>query len=52
MAVQLELTNNESTTTETYLFEELGVEKISTAGVVIMLPAAVDTGEAAVVKEV
>lgn len=37
---------------ETYLFEELGVEKISMAGVVIMLPAAVDTGEAAVVKEV
>lgn len=35
-----------------YLLEELGVEKISMAGVVIMLPAAVDTGEAAVVKEV
>lgn len=41
-----------SNSTETYLFEELGVEKISMAGVVIMLPAAVDTGEAAVVKEV
>lgn len=39
-------------TLEAYLFEELGVEKISMAGVVIKLPAAVDTGEAAVVKEV
>lgn len=39
-------------TSPAYLLEELGVEKISMAGVVIMLPAAVDTGEAAVVKEV
>lgn len=36
----------------TYLLEELGVEKMSMAGAVIIPPAEVDTGEAAVVKEV
>lgn len=36
----------------TYLLEELGVENISMAGAVIIPPAEVDTGEAAVVKEV
>ena len=35
-----------------YLLEELGVEKMSMAGAVIIPPAEVDTGEAAVVKEV
>ena len=36
----------------TYLLEELGVENMSMAGAVIIPPAEVDTGEAAVVKEV
>lgn len=35
-----------------YLLEELGVENMSMAGAVIIPPAEVDTGEAAVVKEV
>lgn len=36
----------------TYLLEELGVENRSMTGTVIIPPAEVDTGEAAVVKEV
>ena len=36
----------------THLFEELRVENMSMAGAVIIPPAEVDTGEAAVVKEV
>lgn len=35
-----------------YLLEELGVENMSMAGAVITPPAEVDTGEAAVVREV
>lgn len=40
------------TLSKAYLFEELGVEKMSVAAVLIMLPAVLDTGDEAVVKEV